>query len=209
MELTPSTLSNAHNRLIVDASVLINILGTGCPVDVFECLAWVFAIDEIAVREVGIDPSTRRSSQDILATLKARGLLKVIRMTEDEYESFLGFTVAQPPNDLDDGEAATLAHAAGGQYVAVIDERKASRIANLHIPEIKPLNSVDLLAAPELLGLFGRDKLSEAIYRALRDARMRVPPRMRQWVADLLGSTRAHECPSLGCGFVIRSERIT
>ncbi len=209
MELTPSTLSNSHTRLIVDASVLINILGTGCPLVVFECLARVFAIDEITVREVGIDPSTRRSSQEILATLQQRGMLKVIRMTDDVYERFLGFAAAQPPNDLDDGEAATLAHAASGQYVAVIDERKASRIASLHIPEIKTLNSIDLLAAPELLGRLGRDKVSEGIYRALRDARMRVPPRMRQWVADLLGSTRAHECPSLGCRFVTRSEEIT
>ena len=209
MELTPSNLSNAHARLIVDASVLINILGTGCPVAVFECLARVFAIDEITVQEVGIDPSTRRSSQEILATLQQRGMLKVIRMADDVYERFLGFTAAEPPNDLDDGEAATLAHAASDHYVAVIDERKASRIAGLHIPEIKTLNSIDLLAAPEVLRRIGRDNLSEAIYRALRDARMRVPLRMRQWVADLLGSTRVHECPSLGSGFVIRSERIT
>ncbi len=209
MDLTPSKLSRAHTRLVIDASVLINILGTGCPVDVLECLCRVFSIDEIALREVDIDPSTRGSSEDILATLQRKGLLEVIRMGDEAYDRFLGFTAAQPPDDLDDGEAATLAHAACGQYVAVIDERKATRIANLHIPEIPVLNSIDLLAAPELLNQLGKDKVSDVIYRALRDARMRVPPRVRRWIADLLGNIRAQECPSLGICSGIRAERIT
>jgi len=189
--------------------VLINILGTGCPVDVLECLCRVFSIDEIALREVDIDPSTRGSSEDILATLQRQGLLEVIGMGDEAYDRFLGFTAAQPPDDLDDGEAATLAHAACGQYVAVIDERKATRIANLHIPEIPVLNSIDLLAAPELLNQLGKDKVSDVIYRALRDARMRVPPRVRRWIADLLGNIRAQECPSLGFCSGIRAERTT
>jgi len=207
MDLTPSKLSRAHTRLVIDASVLINILGTGCPADVLECLCRVFLIDEIALREVDIDPSTRRSSKDILATLRRQGLLEVIRMDDDVYDRFLGFTAAQPPDDLDDGEAATLAHAACGEYVAVVDERKATRIASAHIPEIQVLNSIDLLAAPELLNKLGNEKMSDLIYRALRDARMRVPPRVRHWIADLLGNIRAQECPSLGYCSASRPER--
>jgi hypothetical protein len=207
MELTPSKLSRAHSSLVIDASVLINILGTGCPAAVLKCLCRVFAIDEIALREVNIDPSTRRSSEDILATLQSLGLLEVIRMGDDAYDRFLGFTAAQPPDDLDDGEAATLAHAACGEYVAVIDERKATRIASVHIPRTTILNSIDLLAAPEMLHQLGKDKLSDVIYRALRDARMRVPARVRHWIADLLGNPRAQECPSLGGCSPIRPER--
>lgn len=196
--MTPSKLNSSHTRLIVDASVLINILGTGCPGAILKCLCRVFAIDEIALREVGIDPSTRRSSEEILATLQNQGLLEVIRMGYEEFDHFFRFTAANPPDDLDDGEATTLAHAACGQYVAVIDERKATRIASIHVPEIQVLNSIDLLAAPELLNQLGKDRMSDAVYRALRDARMRVPLGVRQWVADLLGHIRARECPSLG-----------
>jgi len=209
MELTPSKLSNVHTRLVIDASVLINILGTGCPATVFQCLCRMFAIDEITLREVDIDPSTRKSSEEVLAELQEQGLLHVIQMGDDAYDRFLGFTGAEPPNDLDDGEAATLAHAACGQFVAVIDERKASRIAGINIPPIPVLNSIDLLAAPELLDQLGRDELSDVIYRALRDARMRVPRNVRQWISDLLGSRRAEECVSLGCCAAIRPERGT
>lgn len=209
MESTPSKLSKTHTRLIIDASVLINILGTGCPATICQCLRRVFAIDEITLREVDIDPSTGGRSEEILAALQRQDLLEVIRMSDEAYDRFLRFTAAQPPDDLDDGEAATLAHAACEPYVGVIDERKATRIASIHIPQIPILNSIDLLAAPELLHRLGKDKLSDVIYRALRDARMRVPPSVRHWIADLLGSARAQECPSLGHCSTIRPERIT
>jgi hypothetical protein len=183
---------------VIDASVLINVLGTGCPNVIFQVLQRAFFIDEITIREVNVNPATRKSAKELLARLQSDGLLQVISMDGETYDRFISFTGAQPPDDLDDGEAATLAHAACGEYGAVIDERKAFRIASAHIPKIEILTSVDLLAAPELLQKLGRNGLSEAIYLALRDARMRVPPFARKWIADLLGDTRAQECPSLG-----------
>ena len=59
-------------------------------------------------------------------------------------------------------------------YVAVVDERKATRIAAQRSPVIEILNSVDLIAAPELLSSWDFDRLAEALYLAARDARMRV-----------------------------------
>lgn len=197
-DLTPSKLISAHKKLVINASVLINILGTGCPDVIFQGLKRAFFIDEITLREVNVNPSTGGSSEKVLTQLRSHGLLQVIRMGDEAYERFISFTGAQPPDDLDDGEAATLAQAAGGTYAVVIDERKATRIADAHIPDIPLLTSVDLLAAPEVLQQLGRDELSNVIYLALRDARMRVRPSARKWIAELLGESRAQGCPSLG-----------
>jgi len=197
-DLTPSKLTSSHRRLVIDASVLINILGTGCPDVIFQSLRRAFFIDEITLREVSVNPATGGSPKEVLAQLQAHGLLQVIHMDDLAYERFIGFTGAHSPDDLDDGEAATLAQAACGKYVAVIDERKAIRIASLLIPNISLLNSIDLLAAQDLLQLLGTDGVSTVVHLALRNARMRVPPSARKWISDLLGEKRAQECPSLG-----------
>ena len=197
--MTPSRLCNAHNRLIVDASVLINLLGTGAPLAILHGLNRVFEIDEIALQEVGVNPATRGSAEGVLNELRKAGVLKVVQMSSKVYDRFLAFAGADAPDDLDDGEAATLAHASSDAgYVAVIDEKKATRIAAAHKPAIEVLNSLDLLGAPELIAKFGEDYVAEAVYFALRDARMRVPHWARQWTAMLVGYPRAAECPGLG-----------
>ena len=196
--MTPSKLRAVHNKLVLDASVLINILGTGSPDAVLRAVNRAVLVDEIALREVTIDPCTGKSPTDLLVRLQTSGLIEVIKMNDDAYNLFIGLTGAGPPDDLDDGEAATLAQAAQRGYVAVIDEKKATRIAGVLFPEVVLLNSLDLLAAPELLQQSGRDGLADILYLALCNARMRVPSSQRAWIVNLLGVVRAQECPSLG-----------
>ena len=196
--MTPSKLRAAHNKLILDASVLINVLGTGSPDAILRAMNRIVLVDEVALREVTIDPYTGKSPADLLVSLQASGLMEVMTMGDDAYNLFLGLTGAEPPDDLDDGEAATLAQAAHMGYAAVIDEKKATRIAGVHFPEVVLLNSLDLLAAPELLQHSGREGLADFVYLALRNARMRVPSGQRAWVVNLLGDGRAQGCPSLG-----------
>jgi hypothetical protein len=196
--LTPSKLRAVHNKLVLDASVLINILGTGSPDAVLRAMNRTVLVDEVALREVTIDPCTGKSAADLLVRLQTSSLIEVVSMDDDAYNLFIGLTGAEPPDDLDDGEAATLAQAAHKGYVAVIDEKKATRIAGVHFPKVVLLNSLDLLAAPELLQQSGRDGLAEIVYLALRNARMRVPSCQRAWIMNLLGDGRSQECPSLG-----------
>ncbi len=198
LNLTPSKLHSDHKKLILDASVLINILGTGISDVILKGLNRIVLVDEVALREVTIDPFSRKDPAEVLCGLRKSGLIEVINMGNEAYDWFIGLTGADPPDDLDDGEAATLSQAAFGKYVAVIDERKATRIAGLYFPEIALLNSLDLLISPDLLRENGRDAIANIIYLALRNARMRVAPSERQWVFDLLGDDRARECASLG-----------
>jgi predicted nucleic acid-binding protein len=198
MDLTPSSLNETHKTLVIDASVLINLFGTECPGLLLRSLNRIILIDTITLNEVRLNPITRKSCEEELAQLKNEGLLSVIQMDEEAYELFIGLTGSQTPDDLDDGEAATLAQAACSHGVAVIDERKATRIAASHIPAIHVLNSIDILASPELLHKLGKEKVRDMIYGALRNARMRVPVTARAWIADLLGVERVKECLSFG-----------
>jgi len=198
LNLTPSRLNGDHKKLILDASVLINLLGTGLSDVLLKGLDRVIVVDEIALREVTIDPFNRRDPTEVLDRLCENGLIEVVRMSSETYDLFMDLTGGDPPDDLDDGEAATLAQAALGDFVAVIDEKKATRIAGVHFPNVTVLNSLDLLTSSELLLLNGRDGIANMVYLALRNARMRVAPSERQWIFSLLGGDRAGECPSLG-----------
>jgi len=196
--LTPSKLHSGHKKLILDASVLINILGTGLSDVILKGLNRIVLVDEIALREVTIDPFSRKGPAEVLGGLRKSGLIEVINMGSEAYDLFIGLTGGDPPDDLDDGEAATLAQAAFGNYVAVIDERKATRIAGSCFPNIALLNSLDLLTSQDLLRENGRDAVANLVYLALRNSRMRVASSERQWIFDLLGDNRARECASLG-----------
>ena len=57
--------------------------------------------------------------------------------------------------------------------------------------------SVDLLAHHAVEDALGRAALAEAVFLALRDARMRVLPHHIKWVKALIGQSRAQQCPSL------------
>jgi hypothetical protein len=139
-----------------------------------------------------------KSPADVLSELRKHNLIRVVSLNDDAYEIFIGLTGGDPPDDLDDGEAATLAQAAFGNYAAVIDERKATRVAGMQFPRVALLNSMDLLTAQEVFQQTSGAAVADVVYLALRNARMRVRHSDRTWIIALLGDDRARECPSLG-----------
>ena len=196
--MNPSRLESSHQKLVLDASVLINLLGTGQPDLILRSLKRTVVVDETVVREVALDPCTRKPSAHLLKTLTTSGLLRVVKMDAEVYDIFLSLTGADPPDDLDDGEAATLAQSFRNGGFAVIDEKKACRVAAIHRPDVLLLDTIDVLASQDLIGELGLSAIAEAIYLALRNARMRVPLHKRAWVVDLIGEARSRECVSLG-----------
>jgi hypothetical protein len=101
--------------------------------------------------------------------LVTSGRLTIVSLTDLQYETFLNLTGALPPDDIGDGEAATIA-CAEGAGAAVIDERKAIRIAMKDFPNIKLYSSLDLLCASCVFTALGKD----AVTNAVRDAI--IPP---------------------------------
>jgi predicted nucleic acid-binding protein len=153
-------------------------------------------MDELAIKEIIFDPSNGASGEHAIAALAAADLIKRHRLTTDAYELFLELTGAIPPDDLGDGEAATIAAATYAHAIPVIDERKARRIVSTRTPGTAVLHTIDLLACPAVVTAFAH-QLGDIVYGALRHARMRVPDDCRTWVLSVVGLERAKECPSL------------
>ena len=151
MNSNPSRLSSRTPTLVLDASVLINLLGTGQPEIVLRTLKREVIVEEITLAEVCLDPITGRSADQLLTSLRSDNLLGVAQMSDAAYEYFLALTGATPPDDLDDGEAATIAHAIDIGAAAVIDERKAVRVAAMFRRELPILASMDLFGRPSRL----------------------------------------------------------
>lgn len=165
---------------------------------VLSALDRTIIMDEHAMREVIYDPTTGASGTQALAALTTAGLITQSRLNTQAYEVFLELTGASPPSDLDDGEAATIATALQAHAVAVIDERKARRVIAAQQRSLALLHTIDLLSADPVTEALTQQDLAEAVYSALRNARMRVPDECLAWVVSVVGDARIRTCPSIG-----------
>lgn len=110
--------------LVLDASVVINLLATGQVEVILGTLPHAVVVEEIARLEVRRNPRDRGSAQQAIQALADAGLLAVEAMDGAAETIFFELTGAAPPNDLGDGEAATIAHAITIGGGVAIDERK-------------------------------------------------------------------------------------
>lgn len=176
---------------VADASVLINLLGSGCHGEIVKANGLKLVVCEQALREVRLHPRDKDRSpvEDLLAC----GLERV-SLVGAALESFR--RLAESPNDLGDGEAATIAHAAAHGLGVLLDDGKARRVCAKSFAQLAVRSSVDLLRDALGMGQLSEDAVREALFDALRLSRMRVLPEHEDWVRSLLGP-RAEECPSL------------
>jgi hypothetical protein len=114
------------------------------------------------------------------------------------YSTFLELTGAPGPNDIGDGEAATIAYAQQTAGVALLDDRKAAKIALARSSPIHVLHTLDLYASASIAKRISDQDLEDLVFNSLRNARMRVAADFRPWVAALIGSERMSGCPSIG-----------
>jgi len=194
----PSRLNSDHEVLAIDASVAINILGTGRPADLLRMLNLRVLIDELALREVTSDPFRKLPGREAMEALIGSGLISSARLSAPAFETFLDLTGANPPDHLGDGEAATIAQSFDIGAVPVIDERKATRVSLSLRPTHPILHTIDILACSAVTTALSQQELGDLIYAALFHTRMRVPVQCRDWVCALIGAERARSCPSLG-----------
>ena len=180
---------------VFDASVLLNILGTGSPEQLLETLSFDAYRTDQALKEVVRDPRDGSDPKLLLDSFQSRGLLLSVVLSGNALRSFVDLVTAPPPDGLGDGEAATLAFAEHRGAVAVIDERKATRIAGSRGIAVE--STVDLLRRPEVEAAFATAERRQLLFGALRNARMRVPAEHFDWVHDTLGPELARQCPSL------------
>lgn len=186
--------------LVLDASACINFLGSGVIHQILAALARPVTVVSPAAREVLRDPFRFGKPGAPLSPCVEARLLAIAEMDATVLQTFVDLTAAPPPDDLDDGEAATIAYASHRKLVAVVDERKGLRIAGSAFPGLVVATSVDIFREERVLAALGRDRLAEAVYSACTTARMRIPRDDQDWVRDLVGTDRAAKCPTLNGG---------
>lgn len=193
----PNCLLNPTATLIVDASVAINLNATGCAPKILRALPQQVVIVDVVQDELESGRDKRRKDADLTRTMIEAGLITRVELGPVGLTHFEQLVVGSAVDTLDDGEAATLAYALEVGGTPIIDERKANRICGARFKGLQAAASLDLFAHEAVERALGRPSLAEAVFLALRDARMRVFPDHTDWVVALIGKDRALQCPSL------------
>lgn len=192
--MTYSSLSNANFPLVLDTSVLINLHACQRGPEILASIPNSIIVSHIVAGELDHETSRRNGEKAFLGALSASGNVTLVDLSEQELELFFELTSASP--SLDDGEAATIAIAKARGLLPVIDERKGRSRAKENLG-VEPAWSLDLLRHPGTVAALGESLSVEALYLALRDGRMRIPPDSVQQVISIIGDARARHCTCL------------
>jgi predicted nucleic acid-binding protein len=192
-----SCLSAEDRELILDSSVVINLLATGHPASILRALPLAIVVTENVKREIELGAITGRSERQQLSRLVDDGLVRIAQLEGETLETFFDLVSGSAVESLGDGESATLAFAYRHSRSAAIDEKKATRIAAARFSSLRLATTVDILAHPDVGAALGDDKLAGAVFSALTEARMQVREHQFGWVANLIGSERIAACASL------------
>lgn len=162
---------------VLDASVLINLLGCGQCVAVLQGLGEKCLMEERTLKEVCKHPIPGFDHAETLRILRSSGTLEEVRMTDEEYETYLTFVSGPLGTRLDDGESAALAISSRGASI-VIDERKARRRA-IEDPElaggVAVASTLQLMLTSGHRQAWSVRKVQELVASARKHARMGAP----------------------------------
>jgi predicted nucleic acid-binding protein len=181
--------------LVLDASVVLNLLAVESLGPLVHALPPSTIVDKAAV-EITRHPRTGERGAGVLKSILSKAL-RVEKLDDDDAQKFLELVSAAPPDDLDDGEAATLAYSSRRGLVCVIDERKALRVAKESFDGRPALTTVGLYRELLQSSALGRDVVAGCTRDSLRYGRMRVLEEDVRWVLELVGTDFATSCPSL------------
>jgi predicted nucleic acid-binding protein len=183
--------------VVADTSVIINLNATERAEEILSSLPFRVVVTDIVAGELSEDRRSGRRDAALLAALVRAGRVRVVSLDESALEVFSELVIGPAGETLDDGEASTIAYAVQRGIAPVLDERKGLKICAARFPSLRPKSTVDLFADSAVVKALGRDLLGDAIFLALRNARMRVAANHVAWVVGMVGSDRAALCPSL------------
>jgi predicted nucleic acid-binding protein len=137
------------------------------------------------------------SDAEKLQALIEQGVVRRVNLGGNGTRIYESLIEGSALRTLDDGEAGTIGYAYETAGIAMIDERKALKLCAESFPKLAVACTVELLIHEAIERALGRQKQIEAVFAALRDARMRVPPTQVSRVVALIGEERAASCNSL------------
>lgn len=184
-------LSENLSPLVLDTSVLINLHASGYGTRLLSALPNMIIIPEVVALELDNDRSKSTGEHQFIHELVSSKGITIAGLSDDEYEAYKKLVAT-----LDDGEAATIAIAASRGYTPVVDEHKGRLLAQEWCRTEIIGWSFDVLRHPEVLVALGPDSV-DALYRALRDGRLRIHQDHCDEVVNLIGIKRAIQCTCL------------
>ncbi|MFO1100771.1 MAG: hypothetical protein U1E81_21580 [Xanthobacteraceae bacterium] len=182
---------------VADTSAIINLNATGCAPRILRAIPNKVVVVDMVLPELQAGRGKGHADADDAQELIEGGFLRVVSLGEIGWSYFGELVAGTASETLGDGEAGTLACAAEIGASAIIDERKAIRIAERRFPDVVTASTIDILCHPAVSTVLDRDALTLAVFQALRDARMRVLDHQLGWVVGLIGTYRAATCISL------------
>jgi predicted nucleic acid-binding protein len=192
-----SFLSSPRVGLIADASVVINLNATARAADIIKAIPNPFLVTDNACAELEAGARNGHRDHAQLLELISAGLVRQASLGKASlpvYEALIDGSTVQT---LDDGEAATIAHAQEISGVALIDERKARTLCANSFPGLVVACTAELLMHNAIAAALGAQGQADALANALTAARMRVPPEHLARVCAIIGAERAASCISL------------
>ncbi|NML99746.1 hypothetical protein HHL24_17615 [Paraburkholderia sp. RP-4-7] len=184
-------------ELVLDTSVIINLLATEHAVPILKALEVPIVVTGNVVREIERGAVNGRPEFELLTAMVNEGIVRVEELGGEVLATLFDLVSGGTEESLDDGEAATLAFAYGSGFYAAIDEKKATRLAAVRFESLRLVTTIDILAHESVRTLLGDELLADATFRALRLARMQVREHQFEWVAELIGPENVDACSSL------------
>lgn len=184
--------------LVLDASVIFNLLGTGRAKFLCSHCRYRLLAPSAVVREIKREPEINIVKDADLVTLVDCGLIKLLDSHDGAEEIALALMGCPSPDDLDDGEAYAIAYAVVLEAAIGIDENKGRRIIATRWPALKCFFALEVIESAAAAAELSNRDCSDIVFSAVRHARMRVPKSRRRDVIELIGKERARECVSLG-----------
>lgn len=179
-----------NGQLVLDASVLINLLGCCAAAEVFSTLDLPCIVEDKVFGEISRHPIPGLCHIEELQALQNAGLIERVRMGEEEYSNFLSLIQAPLGQRLDAGESATLVVAQQRALSVVIDENKARSYIRSNMPQVAAVSTLKLLISATVR--LGKDAayLQELVAAARKNSRMGVPKDEKQLLVDVLACER-------------------
>ena len=194
-----SCLTDPAVPVVADTSVLINLNAAKYAETILDALPNLLLVASEVILELKGGGQTGRDDAAAVDAWQASGQIQVVQLGDTGMRHFASLVSGPVAQTLDDGEAATIAHALElkPHAVPLIDERKANRICAARFAGLVTGSTVDLLAQDDVRAALGCVRLADAVFNALHDGRMRVLPHHLKWIVDLIGPERTRQCRSL------------
>jgi predicted nucleic acid-binding protein len=183
--------------LVADASVIININGTGHAADIIKAMPHPFTVTENACVELEVGSTRGHHDYARLLELIDAGVVRRVSLGAAGMKVYESLIDGSTLRTLDDGEAATIAYAHEVSGIALIDERKARSLCADSFPNLDIVPTVELLMHDVVAAALGVERQADAVANALMKARMQVPREHAERVRALIGPERAAQCSSL------------